>query len=414
MKIDVASGVISLRDSDEEALSILIAGDFCPREQGERLILGGGSRHFLRHMQTELEGNDFSLVNLETPLTTSEIPILKSGPNLKADLRCVEFLRAGKWDAVCGANNHIGDFGDEGVLETLDVLRKNNIRYVGAGVNAEEAAEPLIYEKGGVRVAILAITENEFGIAETNRPGANSLRPTTNIRQIRKAARENDSCIVLMHGGNEYNPNPSPRVVDTYRAFIEAGASAVIGGHPHCPQGIEIWEGAPIAYSISNFFFPAVDPALVTFSGYNWWYGYMVRLRIAKSGVLSLQLLPHVYKQEEESLRFLDGDERVEFLRYLNALNEIIVSPGEIERYFDAWCMIYGEHMLSAAGMSFYPLDWNDPKAVALLMRRRNMMTCEAHNELLTRRCRIAADRREVEAIEYKDKLETLCAGKIP
>lgn len=263
-------------------------------------------------------------------------------------------------------------------------------------------------------MAILAFAENEFGIADRSRPGANSLRPTSNIRQIRKVSRENDVCIVLVHGGNEYNPNPSPRVVDTNRAFVEAGASAVVGGHPHCPQGVEIWEGAPIAYSLSNFFFPALNLANANFPGYNWWYGYMVRLRVAKSGVLSLQVLPHVYNQPEESLRFLEGSEKVRFLQYLNALNDIIVRPDEIEKYYDAWCMARGEFIFEAAGKPFYPLDWNDPEAVAMMMRRRNIMTCEAHNELLTRHCRIAAERREAEALEYKDKLETLCAGKIP
>lgn len=84
-----------LRDSDEEALTILIGGDFCPLAEGERIILGGNSAHFLRHVQAELAANDFSLINLEAPLTKSDKPILKNGPNLKADPRCVEFLHAG-------------------------------------------------------------------------------------------------------------------------------------------------------------------------------------------------------------------------------------------------------------------------------------------------------------------------------
>lgn len=90
------------------------------------------------------------------------------------------------------------------------------------------------------------------------------------LLQIRSERRENDVVLVVVHGGNEYNPIPSPRMRKLYSAFARAGASAVVNIHTHCPQGIELVENVPIVYCPGNFFFPSVSGA--PFDPHQFWW----------------------------------------------------------------------------------------------------------------------------------------------
>ena len=90
-------------------------------------------------------------------------------------------------------------------------------------------------------------------------------------------------------------------MVDTSRAFVDAGASAVIDGKTHCPQGFEFDHDTPIIPSLSNFLF---DWNRTDF-GYNWWYGYMVRIGFSAGKAVQLQVIPTNYDQEAIKVRLL-------------------------------------------------------------------------------------------------------------
>ena len=167
----------------------------------------------------------------------------------------MDFLKTGCFDVIALANNHLGDFGTKPVLETIKVIRKNGMKPVGAGKDLSESKKPLFIKKKGKRIAFINIAENEFGMARDNVPGAAPVDPLENIRNIKEVSKKSDITIVFVHGGNERNPLPSPLTVKTYRAFIDAGASAVVAAHTHCPQGIEMYKGRPIVYSMGNFLF---------------------------------------------------------------------------------------------------------------------------------------------------------------
>lgn len=408
MNINLKTGSVILGEASE-TFDILLAGDLCPRMQAEKPILSGNSAAMLADVMDELSGNDLSLINLETPLTEADTPIPKSGPNLKVTPKCIELLKAGGWDVAICANNHIGDYGPDVVMETLERLTAAGIAAVGAGANREAAEKPLVINKKGVKTAILAFAENEFGSADDHTPGANPLLPLRNIAQIRATAATADITLVLIHGGNEFNPIPSPRMIETYRAFAEAGASAVIAGHTHCPQGIEIWKGVPIIYSLSDFIFDTND----VYHGYNWWYGYMVRLGFTAGKAMKLEVIPHHCAPHAEQVSLLRGEEREKFLIYLDHISHIITDHREVKKYFDAWCMKNINGYFARLGIPFHPTDWNDPASVSNLMAMRNLFTCEAHNELATTTLRILEERREAEASAYLPRLLRLCNGEI-
>lgn len=410
MTCDRLTGKLKWKNAKPE-FEVLVAGDFCPRGNSGKLILSGKSNELLSEIQPELDKKDLALINLETPLLEQgPLPIDKSGSILSVPPGCLKFLPTGGWDVAACANNHIGDFGPQYVLSTIDMVKACGIATVGAGKDIQAAEKPLFLERCGLRIAILALAENEFGIAGPNKPGANPLRPLRNIAQIRTAATHADITLVIVHGGNEYNPLPSPRVVETYRAFVDAGASAVIGGHPHCPQSFEIYHEAPIIYSLGNFLFDTVNQS---HKGYNWWYGYMVRIGLVPGQAVEMQMIPHHYDQESGRIRLLQNKERTSFFDYLNHLATIILSDNELQQYFDAWCL-RDTNYFPLLGNPFMPVDWQDKQSVSKLMSIRNLHTCEAHCELITNRLRIIEENRQDIAAQYLPSLEILCNGQIP
>jgi len=240
----------------EKTLSLAIAGDVCPRNNAEQYIRDGHAKDVLADILPHLDAADLRLVQWETPLCEKKAPISKCGPNLCVHPECVDFLKAGHFDIALLANNHTGDQDAQGTLSTLSVLDANHIRAVGAGKDLASARRPLHLEQNGLKLSIINVAEGEFGLARKDYPGANPLDTLNTLEDIRQEKAISDLVLVVIHGGNEYNPIPSPRMKQTYRAFADAGASAVVNIHPHCPQGMEVYHDVPIIYSPGNFFFP--------------------------------------------------------------------------------------------------------------------------------------------------------------
>lgn len=316
---------------------------------------------------------DFSVVNLENIFgdASSETPIIKSGPNLISSPDYMEYLLALRPTAVGLANNHAGDFGDAPLLFTKKTLEEHGMTAIGAGVNLEEAYRPALFEKDGIRAAVIAVCENEFGSATASAPGSAGYNITRITRAIHTALREGYLPIIYFHGGNEYDPFPSPGKSDLYRHFIDLGAAAVIAMHTHCPQGYEIYDGKPIVYSMGNFFFPSSKASVPV-----WFCGYMSELNITEAAV-TLNVHPYVF--DFDSIRLLNGAEKEEFLAYLDCLNAPLNDPAELQEYFDSWCLTssYTKILTQYTPALFADGHTAEIKSV------KNIFGCEAHNELI-------------------------------
>ena len=227
------------------------------------------------------DGADFSVINLETTFGEKEnlTPIPKSGPNQVSAPAFWRYIEALSPDAACLANNHTMDFGAKPLRDTVAGLKERGIRPFGAGENIREAYAPAILEKDGHRVAVIGVCENEFGSATESAAGSAGYALGRVTEAVRAAKARGETPVVFFHGGNEYDPFPSPIKKDLYRHFVDLGAAAVIAMHTHCPQGYEIYRGVPIVYSMGNFFFPA-PPYPDRPRNEVWWYGYMSLLSV--------------------------------------------------------------------------------------------------------------------------------------
>ena len=166
------------------------------------------------------------------------------------------------FDVVSLANNHVWDMGEEGLRNTMHQLDELGIRYCGAGMNVEEATRPVVLQKNGVSVAILAycMYNNPWlgyvEVAGEGKPGVAPLDIERVLSDIVKAKKQYDKVVVMPHWGKEYRYTPMPESVAMTKQMIKAGADAVLGGHPHQVQSYIKMRGVPVCFSLGNFLFP--------------------------------------------------------------------------------------------------------------------------------------------------------------
>lgn len=200
---------------------------------------------------------DYTIANLECVVATRGEAVKKPW-TFRAHPRVLPVLKR-HFDAVSLANNHTGDFGHEAFLEQLDLLSTAELPAFGGGRDRAEAHRPLMAELKGIRLALLGYNEfrpRSFEAGETT-PGVAWSVDEHVLADIAAARTEHKADLVIpfMHWGREHEPAPDDRQRQLAHKMIDAGASLVVGGHPHCTQGTEIYRDKLIVYSLGNFVF---------------------------------------------------------------------------------------------------------------------------------------------------------------
>jgi poly-gamma-glutamate synthesis protein (capsule biosynthesis protein) len=314
-----------------DTININIAGD---------LYLGRGIESIARNnpkilFQDELlqlfSDSDFNVINLESPLTNAgvEHKILKDGPNLAASPETIGVLDLLKINLVTLANNHIYDYGDNGLIDTLELCARHNISTVGAGINLSDASTIFIKEINEIKICFLNFAENEESNADEIHGGANPMDIIANTRSLHEAKRRADIVIVIIHGGHELYQYPSPRIVNQYHYYAEEGASLIVAHHSHCISGYEIYKNIPIFYGLGNFLFDNN----IDFEG--WYSGILLNIQINSKMELAWKL--HLYSQCKRILKveLLEGEEKLRTENKIISINRSILNPDELEKNFN-------------------------------------------------------------------------------
>lgn len=235
---------------NNELLNINIVGDFfSPNLNG---------LEFSDALNEKLEHADLNVVNFEGPINTNKsVPICKSGPNISQDPDAPVFLKEHGFKLFSLANNHSMDYGVQALDATIKCL--NEECFVGAGL-WDEAYKVKILEIKGKKNGFLAITQFEFGVLDDiafceNKKGAAWMEHPCIDKLIVDSKQQCDYLIVLPHAGLEHFTLPLPELRTLYHHFVDMGADAVIGSHPHVPQPWETYKKKPIVYSLGNFCF---------------------------------------------------------------------------------------------------------------------------------------------------------------
>ena len=371
------------REPGASPRKILFAGDVAPNVANIDAILGFGVEKIFAEVKPFFAAADLSIVQWETPLAEDSgcAPIPKSGPNLVCPPRGVKILEALGADVALLANNHVGDQGDRAVEATIRTLEAAGIRTVGAGENLAAASAPLRLDLGGLKLSLVNAAEHEFGTATRSSPGSAPLDVPEVMKLIRAEKSAGYRVLAALHGGHEYDPYPSPRMVKLFRMFAEGGADAVFNCHTHCPEGVEVHDGVPIVYSPGNFYFPLRNEEKTPLP--TWFLGYLTVIGVDEAGAFSLELVPYRFAKERVSP--LAGSDRANFDGYMETLSRPLGDPVELERLFDLWSVFHGFHyvrgaMKKSAGAG---LDFSDPETVKKFLAFRNTHTCESHCDML-------------------------------
>lgn len=227
------------------------------------------------------------------------------------------------------ANNHVLDFGEDGLRETVKCCKEAGLEVVGVGDDLRKAGDPLYLTKNGKTLAIVNCCEHEFSIATDRSAGANPLDPARQYYQIGEARNRADYVLVIVHGGHEHWQLPSPRMQETYRFFIDVGADAVVNHHQHCYSGYEIYNGKPIFYGLGNFCFERANT-----HNDKWNEGFMVGLDF-NDGEIAYRLYPYVQCDGEAGVRLVE--ERSGFESKVARMNKIISSYEELRDATEAY-----------------------------------------------------------------------------
>src|SRR5690554_372332 len=360
-------------------MKILITGDFVINESYDNSKID-------QNVIDLFKQSDLNIINLEAPVTSSTSKIHKTGPHLKSQKESSQnVLKDLDVDIVTLANNHVLDYDEEGVADTLDFCHENKIRTVGAGNNLEEASKTLYFDSAEGKIAIVNFAENEWSSATEKTAGANPMDIIDNAKQIKEAKQSADYVFVIVHGGHEYYNLPSPRMQKQYRFYAEQGADIVIGHHTHCISGNEVYNGVPIYYSLGNFLFTSKSIRE------DWYLGVVLEAEI-KNGNITSQL--HPVKQEKESfeLSLFNGVEKHKVLNRITEYNIIIADStklkNEWDKYVESKYVTYLNYLSPTSFIRNYYIKALFNKLGLRMLNKNamaytlNLMRCEAHSDL--------------------------------
>lgn len=337
-------------------------------------------------MKDLFASSDVNIVNLEAPVTDSTSKILKTGPNLKAHRQSmVEIFKALNVKVATLANNHLMDYDEQGVADTLAFCKEEKVQTVGGGMNLGEASKTLYLDTEEGKIAVVNFAENEWIAATPTSAGFNPMDIIDNARQIQDARKNADYVIVVIHGGHEYYNLPSPRMMKQYRYYAEQGADLVVGHHTHCISGNEVYKGVPIYYSLANFLFNHNS------SFEDWYIGLVLEVNI-KNKKLTTALHPVGQAKDTFRLALKSGKENEAVFSRIDEFNQIIIDDKALKdnwikyitkqsaSYLGFWSpLAHIKNRYIKAAFSRLKINITNKTTLALYL---NLMRCEAHGDM--------------------------------
>lgn len=239
---------------------------------------------------------DVVLGNLECTLP-GDGNLVPAEPRVVGTAELVRSVKAAGFTVVTLANNHAFDCFEAGFHDMCDLLGELGLPHFGAGMNLDEATAPAILEVGGLRLALLGAVDQRSGPSQFASPDQWGVAPmdiARLTRQVRELGSEVDHVLVSVHWGEERFLIPSPAQIGQARALVDAGASMVLGHHPHVVQGLEVHRGSPIVYSLGNF---TADEVYFSDGDKNQWNrtgrtGCILLADLDKGGVKNIRQVP--------------------------------------------------------------------------------------------------------------------------
>ncbi len=265
---------------------------------------GGDPRHPFIKIEQQLQSGDIVFGNLENPITPGR-EIMMPEMTLRADPGVETALRDAGFTVLSLANNHLADFGSQGLLDTMQYLSRAGIEYTGAGKTIDSAFAAKFIEVKDLKLAFLAFTDPalvpESYLAGAEQSGVAFFEQEKVIAAVQDAREKADFVVVSMHAGTEYEPAPDLAQTRFARLAVDAGADLVLGHHPHVVQKTEKYKDKYIIYSLGNFIFDQKWSRATRI-------GLTAKIFITPEGVEKIEFLP-VFINDQDQPQVLEGEE---------------------------------------------------------------------------------------------------------
>lgn len=301
-----------------EDIVILAVGDIMPTARVLPFIKKHGFDYPYRATSTLLKSGDVVIGNMEAPLTRSGERFEEKKFTFKAPVETATALKKAGFTHLSLANNHMMDYGLEGLDSTLKALDGAGINYAGAGENIRAARKSTTYEVKGKKIAFLSYSKTypvEF-YATKNKGGTAPGYVSYVKRDISKARKNSDIVIVAFHWGAEKMDSPKDYQRELARISIDSGANIVLGHHPHVLQGIEYYGNGIIFYSLGNFAFGSYSKSSTE--------SIVARIAIGDNGISRVEALPLNVNNYEVHFQpeLLRGEKGEQIISRLSLLSE--------------------------------------------------------------------------------------------
>ncbi|MCM2421588.1 CapA family protein [Streptomyces sp. RKAG293] len=246
-------------------ITLAFGGDVHFTERTQPRLVNGMTEPAIGPLSKTLAAADFSMVNLETAITTRGTPQPKTY-HFRTPATALDVLKKSGVDAVSMANNHAVDYGAQGLTDTLDAVKDAPIPVVGIGANEAQAYRPYLKTIRGVKLAVLAASQvqditNQNWRATATKPGiASALEQTKLVAAVKAAKKKADVVVVYLHWGTEGQSCPGPEQKSIAAKLAAAGATAVVGTHAHVMLGSGMLRQTYVAYGMGNLLWYGTSP----------------------------------------------------------------------------------------------------------------------------------------------------------
>lgn len=302
---------------DSSKHSILCMGDLLVVREAEELLEVNGEDYPFEKIEDEFRKYDIVFANFEMSITYRGSVHPRKPYTFRLHPDNANYFKELKIDVVSIANNHILDYGNPGLFDTMSFLKEWNVLYSGAGKNLEMARKPAVLNKNDTDVLFLSYCErppSDFYATENN-PGTAPMNLKYIIEDVKKYKRKNNIVLVSLHWGVEHNDFPEKYQVTVAHSIIDSGADGIIGHHPHVPQGIEIYNGKPVIYSLGN--------AITGFYNPNYKNNVMVSLQYRGPDLLDIRIIPIAgkFREVKSQPHILNGSKAVKILKHMQRVS---------------------------------------------------------------------------------------------
>lgn len=254
---------------ENRTIRLTAVGDMMVGRRVGRILHEKGTNLAYKNLEGIFNRSDILFANLECPISDRGKKLPGKGICLRARPEMIQVLKEPGFDIVSLANNHVLDYDTEALIDTFNILKENDIAYIGAGTNIEEARKPHIVKVKGKTFAFLGYDEfayiyysNSYKrrfVATDNLAGTAPLRLDYIIEDVKKIREEVDYVVVSLHWGTEESNKINSTQKEIAHKLIDNGVDIILGHHPHVIQPIEVYKGKPIIYSMGNYIFDQND-----------------------------------------------------------------------------------------------------------------------------------------------------------